>query len=481
MRSWLPVFAVILFMPVFAETVKDCADLGAECAEQCEQICGQERYDYCREFEYSGCALDVFCWCNVCGIYDAKWCPMTGFLGCASGAKGAYTSCVDGCNSKLRAGQDVSTCWADCNTEFDTAVQACKDALCPEFCQGEGFTTGSWARYTEDYGWDSCYCEGEVEEDFENVAFPTEDDSDADGIPDRQDWCPYDEGESTANGCPDGDLDGVPDEGDKCPNEYGTWEYAGCKKTGMDIFAETPYAFKDWVVWLFTKQGSAGNKNRGFIKALKNKEGVRIFRPSIKKWIRVGAGTQIFEEDRILTRSDSRVKVIIFDDFDNTQNVVDILPNTLFEAPSSYDRYKGERPIVHVIKGVIKTIKRRVSGDKPGFYVKTPTVCVGVRGTEFIVAHDPDTEKDTVMVIEGKVQVNGTTTMNLEPGQQVEAAGGVLSQAQLLDEARRDELTGELEDWDETAEEPEVIFPFDILAVVLLVAAALFFFLKIRG
>lgn len=469
------ILLVLLLLPAFAETVQDCANLQAECVEQCNEICGQERYDYCREAEYSGCALDILCWCNVCGIYDSKWCPRAGFLGCAGGARDGYRSCIEGCNSKMRAGQDVSTCWGDCNAEFEEKITGCKDGVCPEFCEEEGFTTGKWARYTQDFGWDSCLCEGEVEEDFEDVAFPTAEDSDADGIPDWKDWCPYDEGPSVANGCPDGDRDGVPDDADKCPGERGTWEYAGCEKTALDSFAEAPYQAKNFLYWLFTKEEERGVKRMGFISAIKNKEGVRIYRPGKKKWYRVGVQTPLYEGDRIRTLSDSRVKVALFE-HDGTQDIVEVRSNTLFETPGPINTYEGERRIVHVLKGIVKTAVRRFSGDKPDFYVKTPTVCLGVRGTEFIVGHDPETGRDTVMVLEGRVEVDGSESLNLTGGQQVEALDGELARVQALDQARWDELAEE--EWDEVAGPSLLGSPIALLAAAGLLAAL--YFLKFR-
>jgi len=48
----------------------DCTDKGASCADDCNRLCEQTKAGYCEKFGYSGCALDVFCWCNACAIYD---------------------------------------------------------------------------------------------------------------------------------------------------------------------------------------------------------------------------------------------------------------------------------------------------------------------------------------------------------------------------------------------------------------------------
>ena len=140
-------------------SAEDCTDKGKECAAACNKICDEKKRAYCDKYGYSGCALDIFCWCNVCGIYDTKWCPnYYGYLGCAEGTKGAYRSCIESCQSKREAGANVSTCWADCNAEFTDAIIECKQEPCKLFCESRGFSGGEWARYTSEFGWDSCYC-----------------------------------------------------------------------------------------------------------------------------------------------------------------------------------------------------------------------------------------------------------------------------------------------------------------------------------
>jgi OmpA-OmpF porin, OOP family len=53
-------------------------------------------------------------------------------------------------------------------------------------------------------------------------------DTDGDGLPDAQDYCPNEAGTMLANGCPDSDDDGVPNGEDDCPNVKGPAENRGC-------------------------------------------------------------------------------------------------------------------------------------------------------------------------------------------------------------------------------------------------------------
>ncbi|MBK8562301.1 MAG: OmpA family protein [Saprospiraceae bacterium] len=53
-------------------------------------------------------------------------------------------------------------------------------------------------------------------------------DTDADGLPDAQDYCPNEPGTALAGGCPDTDDDGVPNGEDDCPTVKGPAETRGC-------------------------------------------------------------------------------------------------------------------------------------------------------------------------------------------------------------------------------------------------------------
>lgn len=62
-------------------------------------------------------------------------------------------------------------------------------------------------------------------------------DSDADGIPDKEDRCPEIFGHISAKGCPDRDGDGVEDVEDLCPDEAGLKLLAGCPDDDNDGIA----------------------------------------------------------------------------------------------------------------------------------------------------------------------------------------------------------------------------------------------------
>ena len=63
-------------------------------------------------------------------------------------------------------------------------------------------------------------------------------DSDADGIYDQHDDCPFEPGLEEFNGCPDTDGDGIPDKYDSCPTTAGMAEFNGCADTDGDGIAD---------------------------------------------------------------------------------------------------------------------------------------------------------------------------------------------------------------------------------------------------
>ncbi len=59
-------------------------------------------------------------------------------------------------------------------------------------------------------------------------------DSDGDGITDKEDACPFQAGTKAFKGCPDRDGDGIIDKEDVCPDKAGLAQYKGCPDTDGD-------------------------------------------------------------------------------------------------------------------------------------------------------------------------------------------------------------------------------------------------------
>ena len=70
-------------------------------------------------------------------------------------------------------------------------------------------------------------------------------DSDGDGIPDKDDACPYQAGPAKTHGCPDRDGDGIIDKDDLCPDKPGPAIYHGCPDTDGDGIPDNEDACPD--------------------------------------------------------------------------------------------------------------------------------------------------------------------------------------------------------------------------------------------
>lgn len=62
-----------------------------------------------------------------------------------------------------------------------------------------------------------------------------ENDSDGDGINDKEDACPEQAGQKVTDGCPDRDGDGTPDLSDSCPDRPGAFEDRGCPQEDEEL------------------------------------------------------------------------------------------------------------------------------------------------------------------------------------------------------------------------------------------------------
>jgi outer membrane protein OmpA-like peptidoglycan-associated protein len=60
-------------------------------------------------------------------------------------------------------------------------------------------------------------------------------DTDSDGVPDKYDLCPDQQGPWGFSGCPDSDGDAIPDHIDECPDVYGSWKYTGCPEITKEV------------------------------------------------------------------------------------------------------------------------------------------------------------------------------------------------------------------------------------------------------
>jgi|GEM_PF-5147716 len=435
---------ILLFLLLFSNVYARCAEDKTACFEECDKACAQKKYDYCRTYEYSGCALDVFCDCNKCELLDSKWCPEKGYNSCAAGPISRYETCIQSCQMGREAGNDVSTCWKDCNDQLAKGLTPCKDAQCETSCTAQGYENGKWATYTPAGGYDSCECLGEQVAASEPELFP--------GVADNAEPSL----DVMENSEPQQFPDAVKPKPDEDPfKDY--WDYSSAEQSILNKLK-----------YLFTSEENTGRRGQvGFVKAIKDKDGVRVYRNG--KWMGVGVHTPLFPEDRLRTGPNSKVNVVLLNT-DGTQDILDIRSNSLFEPEGT--RYEDHDDSIRIVKfagSMIATIKRRIQGNKPNFYVKTPTVTSGIRGTKFYLSYDTSTNVTSLMVSEGEVELAGATTAIVKAGEQIKAEKGVLGEIEDLDTAKWDELTKQ--DWDEEASEGLLSVPAVKALLVLIILA----------
>ncbi len=203
---------------------------------------------------------------------------------------------------------------------------------------------------------------------------------------------------------------------------------------------------------------------------MKDKTGILIKRKG--KFYRVGIETPLFPEDRIYVGPNSLTKLVLLNT-DGTQDIIDIRPNSLFEIPGYRDENHDSRiRAVKMIGSMVATIRRRIQGKKTTFYVKTPSVIAGIRGTQFYLSYDNSTHDSSLMVKEGRVELEGETTILVEAGKQVKAANGVFSEIEDIDTSKWDEVAAQ--DWDEIGSEGFLSIPAVKIGIVVLILVGVF-------
>ena len=102
---------------------------------------------------------------------------------------------------------------------------------------GRVFLTANYSRGLSDFYQPVDYTASEYKHEVKGISLgiylgkpvmPAPEDSDGDGVPDKEDKCPALAGLPQFEGCPDTDGDGIPDGEDSCPGEAGPLANKGC-------------------------------------------------------------------------------------------------------------------------------------------------------------------------------------------------------------------------------------------------------------
>ncbi len=181
---------------------------------------------------------------------------------------------------------------------------------------------------------------------------------------------------------------------------------------------------------------SPGNppKPRGKIRNPVGKVDMRSY--ALNKWKGpITSEFPLFPCDFVRTGPDSSATVFIYTP-SGAEDRIDMRSDTILEMPGLTDTERprtsaeSEGPFTSLIKGTIRWLTPETEGERMRreqeedptwhiFNVRTPSVSLGTRGTDFVLRHDPVEKKDYVLLNSGKLEVSaGGKRVMLGPGQQ---------------------------------------------------------------
>jgi hypothetical protein len=122
------------------------------------------------------------------------------------------------------------------------------------------------------------------------------------------------------------------------------------------------------------------------------------------EWTPAAAGAPVHIGDVLRTGRPGRLSVVFQDD-----SVITVGPGSeLVINEQVFAPKEGTvRTVLQLVQGKIRSVvSEYYQGTQGGFEVKTPTALAGVRGTDFVVVHDPAIEVTEVVGVSGRVAVN---------------------------------------------------------------------------
>lgn len=135
-------------------------------------------------------------------------------------------------------------------------------------------------------------------------------------------------------------------------------------------------------------------------------------------------GARIFQGDTLITSADSYAKIVMSD-----RNVISISA----DSKVIINKYENDGKVgiknveLQLENGSLRCdVKEKYDTDKNKFQVKTQTVIAGVRGTDFLVAHDSAAASSEVTTFKGIVSVQAIKE-NVPTGEQVMVKAGQMT------------------------------------------------------
>jgi hypothetical protein len=165
-----------------------------------------------------------------------------------------------------------------------------------------------------------------------------------------------------------------------------------------------------------------------------------------QEWKRIDVGAELNPGAEIRTLKGAQAEVRL-----RGGHVVRMEEESILRLPEAPDYSAANPTYIELMQGALRVIwakaKELATGESRYEQFRTPTAVSGVRGTDFVMKHDPDTNTDLFMVREGTVEVQGNVegSATLNAGQQVEVQSGQVGEVQALDQAMWAQLAPERE------------------------------------
>jgi hypothetical protein len=114
-------------------------------------------------------------------------------------------------------------------------------------------------------------------------------------------------------------------------------------------------------------------------------------------------GVQVYEGDTLSVDSDSHLKIVFID-----ENELDLQQNSKIKIESyMFDSEKNERTsLFELLLGQVRsTVKQKYDGEKSKYQIRTNVAVAAVRGTDFLVDYNKNSDDIEVTSFEGEVDV----------------------------------------------------------------------------
>ncbi|MEW5694042.1 MAG: FecR family protein [Candidatus Hydrogenedentota bacterium] len=135
------------------------------------------------------------------------------------------------------------------------------------------------------------------------------------------------------------------------------------------------------------------------------------------------SGTPVYTEDLIQTGGNSECILSFLDG-----SKISISENTKFSIKESLFQITNRKIGLKLDQGLVRSLVEDFKKEEAEFYIQTPQVVAGVRGTDFLTRTDPIKQITHVSVISGQVSVRDIMSnrqMFVQGGQQLQAGRNI--------------------------------------------------------